>query len=115
MSIADLAVTAVTVLATGGIGVAAAARAPFVVTFMREVGVSESWLPRLATLKLAGALGLLAGLAVQPIGIAAGVGLVLYFIGAVTTHIRARVFYSIGFPATYLGLSIASLALAIAR
>jgi len=44
-----------------------------------------------------------------------GVGLVLYFIGAVTTHIRARVLDSIGFPAAYLGLSIASLALAIAR
>jgi hypothetical protein len=115
MSIAYLAVTAVTALATGGIGLAAAARAPFVVTFMREVRVPDSWLPKLATLKLAGAVGLLAGLVLQPIGIAAGVGLVLYFIGAVTTHIRARVLYSIGFPATYLGLSIASLALAITR
>jgi hypothetical protein len=115
MSIAYLAVTAVTVLATGGIGAAAAARAPFVVAFMHEVGVPESWLPKLAALKLAGALGLLAGLAVQPIGIAAGVGLVLYFVGAVSTHIRARVISSIGFPATYLGLSTASLALAITR
>jgi hypothetical protein len=66
-------------------------------------------------LKTAGALGLLAGLWLQPIGIAAGIGLVLFFVGAVITHIRADVIYNIGFPAAHLGLSIASLALAITR
>jgi hypothetical protein len=115
MSVAYVAVTVATVVATGGIGVAAATRAPFVLKFMSEVGIPESWVSKLAILKLAGALGLLAGLAVRPIGIAAGVGLVLYFVGAVLTHIRARVFYNIGFPAAYLGLSIASLALVINR
>ncbi len=115
MSIAYVAVTAVTAVAVGVIGMAAAARASFVLEFMSEVGVPESWMPKLAALKLAGALGLLAGLWLQPIGIAAGVGLVLYFIGAVITHIRAGVLANIAFPATYLGLSIASLALAITR
>jgi hypothetical protein len=47
MSIAYLAVTTATIAATGGIGVAAAAGAPFVLKFMSEVGVPESWLPKL--------------------------------------------------------------------
>jgi hypothetical protein len=115
MTIAYVVVTVATAVATGGIGVAAAARAPFVLKFMRDVSVPESWVSKLGIVKLAGALGLLAGLAVRPIGIAAGVGLVLYFVGAVITHIRAGVLYNIGFPAAYLGLSIGSLLLAITR
>ncbi len=115
MSIAYVAVTVATVVATGGIGIAAATRARFVLVFMDEVGVPESWVSRLGVLKVAGALGLLAGLAVQPLGIAAGVGLVLYFVGAIVTHVRARVLSNIAFPGAYLGLSIASLVLAITR
>jgi hypothetical protein len=115
MSTAYIAVTVATAAATGAIGAAAAARAQFVLKFMGEVGVPESWASKLGILKLAGALGLLTGLAVRPIGISAGVGLVLYFVGAVIAHIRAGVLHSIGFPAAYLALSIASLALAVSR
>ncbi|WP_327353347.1 DoxX family protein [Streptomyces sp. NBC_01304] len=57
---------------------------------MAKVGVPDSWLPRLATLKTAGAIGLLVGLAVAPIGVAAAIGVVLYFVGAVVTHVRAK-------------------------
>jgi hypothetical protein len=39
----DIALTLVTAAATGGIGAAATARAPFVLKFMREVGVPDSW------------------------------------------------------------------------
>jgi hypothetical protein len=115
VSTAYIVVTLATAAATGAIGGAAAARANFVLKFMGEVGVPESWAPKLGILKLAGALGLLTGLAARPIGIAAGVGLVLYFVGAVIAHIRAGVFYSIVFPVAYLALSIASLALAVGR
>jgi hypothetical protein len=56
------------------------------------------------------AVGLLLGLlGVRPIGIAAALGLVAFFIGAVATHVRARVFYNIAFPMAYLALAIASL------
>jgi hypothetical protein len=66
----------------------------------------------LGTLKVAGAIGLLGGLVGPPaIGIAAATGLVLYFIGAVIAHLRARVLYNIAFPGAYLGLSAASLVL----
>jgi DoxX-like family len=111
----DLALTIATAAATGGIGAAAAARAPFVLKFMREVGVPDSWPQALGAVKLAGAVGLLAGLRAKPAGIAAGSGLVLYFSAAVITHVRAGAFHSIGFPAVYLGLSSVSLALATRR
>ncbi|MFF2009658.1 DoxX family protein [Streptomyces sp. NPDC058195] len=65
-------------------------RNPQVVGNMAKVGVPDSWLPWLATAKSAGALGLLAGLVVAPLGIAAAAGLVLYFAGAVITHLRAK-------------------------
>ncbi|MEU6295454.1 DoxX family protein [Streptomyces erythrochromogenes] len=61
-----------------------------IVASMRKVEVPDSWLPRLATLKAAGALGLVAGLWVTPLGVAAAVGVTLYFIGAVISHLRVK-------------------------
>lgn len=58
----------------------------------------------------AGAAGLLVGLlGVRPLGIAAAVGLVLFFVGAVAAHLRARVFHNIAFPLGYLVLGTAAL------
>ena len=63
----------------------------FVLITAAKVGVPGSWLPMLGTLKAAGALGLLVGLIGVPlIGTAAAVGLVLFFVGAIITHLRAR-------------------------
>jgi DoxX-like family len=39
----------------------------------------------------------------------AALGVVAFFIGAVATHPRARVFYNIAFPIGYLALAVASL------
>ena len=47
---------------------------------MAKVGVSESWITTLGILKAAGALGLLIGIGVPAVGIAAAAGLVLFFI-----------------------------------
>lgn len=44
--------------------------------------------PLLATLEIAAAAGLLVGLAWWPVGIAAGIGAVLYFAGAIVAHLR---------------------------
>jgi DoxX-like family len=115
MSIAYLVVTVITVLATAGVAVADYIPAEFVLANSAEVGVPRSWLPMLGTLKLAGAVGLVAGLVVPAIGIAAAAGLVLFFIGAIVTHIRAGVLYNIAFPGTYLLLATASLILLAAR
>ncbi|MEU6164937.1 DoxX family protein [Streptomyces tanashiensis] len=65
-------------------------RNPQIVGNMTKLDVPESWLPRLATAKAAGAIGLLAGLAVPAVGGAAAVGVTLYFAGAVITHLRAK-------------------------
>ena len=41
------------------------------------------------------------------------VGLVLFFIGALVTHIRARVFHNIAVPAAYFALAVAAAVLAV--
>jgi hypothetical protein len=57
---------------------------------MARAGVPESWLTfPIGTLKLAGAFGLLAGLAVPWLGTLAAFGLVLFFVCALYTHVRA--------------------------
>jgi len=101
-------VTVITAIVTAAVAIPAG----FVLASSAEVHVPRSWLPMLGALKLAGAIGLLVGVVGLPvIGVAAATGLVLYFIGAVIAHLRARVFYNIAFPGAYLGLSAASLVL----
>jgi hypothetical protein len=56
------------------------------------VGVPLRLFPALAALELAGAVGLLVGIAVEAVGVAAGVALVAYFAAAVASHIRVRDF-----------------------
>jgi hypothetical protein len=91
-------------------------RAPFVLENSAEVGVAEGWLPLLGTLKVAGATGLLIGLLwARVIGMAAAIGLVLFFAGAIATHIRARVLYNLAFPGFYLALAVGSLILIATR
>ena len=108
-------ITAITILANAGAAAADLARARFVLANMAELGVPRSWLPPLAVLKGAGAAGLLLGLlGMRPLGIAAAIGLVLFFIGALAAHVRARVFHNIAFPGAYFTLAIASVALAVA-
>ena len=80
---------------------------------MERAGVPESWLTTLGALKGAGALGLLVGIVVPLIGIVAAVGVILFFLGAIITHLRAR-WYSFGFPGAYLLLAVASLVLGLA-
>jgi DoxX-like family len=70
--------------------------------------------PWLGTAKAAGAAGLLVGLFVQVIGIVAGIGLVLYFAGAVITVVRARLYSHIPYPLLYMAPVVGSLALGFA-
>ena len=53
-----------------------------------RVQVSRRWMVPLGGLLAAGAAGLLAGLAVPALGAAAAIGLILYFICAVSAHLR---------------------------
>ena len=61
-------------------------------------------------LKAAGALGLLIGIGVPLVGIAAATGLVVFFIGAIITHLRARD-YSFGLAVVFLVLAVSALIL----
>ena len=113
---AYIAVVLVTILANTAIAIADYAKAGFVLANSAEVGVPRSWLPLLATLKMAGAAGLALGvLAVPYLDIAAATGLVAFYIGALIAHLRAGVLYNLAFPGLYLALAAASLALAVAN
>jgi DoxX-like family len=84
-----------------------------ILTNMARVGVSESWITTLGAVKAAGALGLLIGIRVPLIGIAAAVGLVLFFVGAIVTHLRARD-YLFGLAVVFLLLAVAALVVRVA-
>jgi len=81
---------------------------------MNKLGVRESLLPILGILKAAGALGLLIGFRVPLIGIASAVGLTLFFIGAIVTHLLARD-YSLGngVPVIFLVVALGTLVLEV--
>ncbi|MFY9767672.1 MAG: DoxX family protein [Mycobacterium sp.] len=116
MTTACVVVTLFTAVITAAVGVADLIPAGFVLANSAEVHVPRSWLPMLGTVKLAGAIGLLVGLVALPaIGIAAATGLLLFFIGALIAHVRARALYNIAFPGAYLALSAASLVLLTAQ
>src|SRR5215468_7564155 len=69
--------------------VAKVRRDPRVVHAIQEVvGVPPDYFPLLAACEFAGALGLLLGIWLPWAGLAAGIGLVIYFVGAVVSHLR---------------------------
>ncbi|MGW2028256.1 DoxX family protein [Streptomyces decoyicus] len=104
----------VTVLAAVMAGFSAASvffHAKWVVQPMADYGIPRSWLPWLGSAKAAGAVGLLAGLFLPMVGVAAGIGLVLYFAGAVVAVVRARWYAHIPFPLVYAAPVIGALVL----
>jgi uncharacterized membrane protein YphA (DoxX/SURF4 family) len=82
---------------------------------MTKAGVSVSWLTfPIGTLKTTGAVGLAAGLAFRPLGVAAAIGLVLFFVCAIYTHIRANDYGPQFYLANgFLALNTAALVLAL--
>ena len=84
---------------------------PEVVATYTRVGVPEDRIDLLAGILIAGAAGLLAGLAWDPIGIAAGIGLVVYFLLAIVAHVRAGDARNLPVPVAIELLAVASLIL----
>lgn len=116
MFVAYVVVTITTIIANAAVAVADLCRAPFVLANSAEVGVPTIWLPLLGMLKAAGAVGLLVGLlGGRYLGIAAAIGLVAFFTGALAVHLRARVFYNLAFPGAFWLLAAGSLVLAIGQ
>lgn len=111
---AYIVVTLMAIAANTFIATADFMRYEFVLINSAKVGVPESWLTPLGILKAAGAGGLLLGLLGVPlIGAAAAAGLILFFVGAIITPLRARE-YSLAFPFAYLLLAVTALALDLA-
>jgi len=87
-------------------------RDPLPVRVVHEtVGVPLRYFPLLAACEFAGAVGLVVGIWWPLVGIAAGIGLVLYFVGAIASHLRGGDFKGIG-PAAFM-LVVAAGALAL--
>ena len=107
----------VTILAAVWVGYSAASLffgQKQIVQFLASYGVPRSWFPWLAAAKAAGAVGLLLGLLLPVVGLVAGIGLMLYFAGAIVTVVRARYYFHIPFPLMYLAPVAAAIALRFA-
>jgi uncharacterized membrane protein YphA (DoxX/SURF4 family) len=75
---------------------------PRIVKVIHEVvGVPMKYLPLLAACEFAGVVGLVLGIWWPPLGAAAALGLVVYFVGAVVSHLRVGDAQGVG-PAVFL-------------
>ncbi len=89
-------------------------RADSAVANATKVGVPLSWLVPLGVLKMAGAAGLLAGIAAPLLGVAAAIGLVLFFVCAVFAHLRVGWYSTLAFPLGFLLLAVSAAVLRLA-
>jgi hypothetical protein len=114
MHTAYLVVTILFAIMVAFSGVGKIRRNPHQVRVIHEtVGVPLKFFPFLAACEFAGALGLLAGIGWPPFGVAGGIGLVLYFVGAVVSHLRIGDFKGIGSAAFMLVVAAGALAMRI--
>ena len=86
-------------------------RPAWIIANMKRLGIEERWLPTLGILKGMGALGLLVGIAIQWIGVAAATGLVLFFVGAMVSAARVHWYAHMPFPLAWLALAAGALVL----
>jgi hypothetical protein len=87
---------------------------PQIVQVIHEVvGVPMKYFPLLAACEFSGALGVVLGIWWPVLGVAAGIGLVLYFVGAAVSHLRVGDIKGIGPAAFILAVAAAALALRI--
>ncbi|HTU84689.1 MAG TPA: DoxX family protein [Solirubrobacteraceae bacterium] len=112
MHIPYVVVTILAVLANGYAASLNFVGAQSVKVVADKVHVSQAWMIPFGTLLGAGAVGLLVGFAVPVLGTAAAIGLVLYFICAVSAHLRARD-PALGGALSFLVLALAALITAL--
>lgn len=115
MTTAYLTITLIAIAANGFSGIAALVHFKPILAGMAKADVPESWLTfPIGTLKTLGALGLAAGVVFRPLGVSAAVGLILFFVCAIYTHIRAGDYSAQFALATgFVGLNVAALALSL--
>jgi DoxX-like family len=113
---AYLVVTYIAIAFDGFSGIAALVHFSPILPGMASAGVPVSWLTfPIGTLKTLGTLGLIVGLWIPAIGIAAATGLVLFFVCALYTHVLAHdISGMVIFGGFMLALNCAALAVVIA-
>jgi hypothetical protein len=89
-------------------------RAEKAVANAAKVEVPPSWLLPLGALKFAGAVGLIAGIAVPLLGVAAAIGLALFFVCAIFAHLRVGWYSTLPFPIAFLLFAVVTLVLRLA-
>jgi hypothetical protein len=108
MQVTYVVITIVAALANGYAAFLSFVGAESVKGVADKVRVSRRWMIPFGILLASGALGLLIGFAVPVLGAAAAIGLVLYFLGAVSAHLRVRD-PGIGGAVSFLVLAVAVL------
>jgi len=112
--IACIVVSVILAFASFGSAMGKLQDVPQMVELLSSVG-AEGRGRLLGALQLAGAVGVLVGLAIAPIGIAASIGLLLYYLGAMGAHLRnGHALRQVVFPLPLVLLSAAALWLRIA-
>ena len=79
-------------------------------SLMAQMQVPESWMTNLGLIKAAGAVGLLVGIGMPLVAMAAAIGIIAFFVGAVTIHLRAGD-YSFALAVVFGLLAVAALVL----
>ena len=90
MTIALVIFASLLAFAAIGSAIAKLKKVPDVMASMASVGVKPNQVPLLAALEIAGGLGIIVGIWVPALGLAATIGLVLYFAGALLTHFKKK-------------------------
>ena len=90
MKIALIIFTSLLAFASIGSAIAKLKKVPDVMASMASVGVKPNQVPVLASLEIAGGVGLIAGIWAPALGTLAAACLALYFVGAFLTHLRKK-------------------------
>lgn len=87
-------------------------RNPMILANMEKLSLPMSWIPVLGALKGLAAIGLVAGIFIPQLRVLTAGCMVLFFVGAILAHLRARD-YALVSPGIFLGLAVAALVLAL--
>ena len=114
MGIAYLVITILLAAIVTFSGIGKIRRDPRIVQVIHElIGVPLKYFPLLTACEFAGALGVVLGIWWPFLGVAASIGLVIYFVGASVSHLRVGDVKGIGPAAFMLVVAAATLALRI--
>jgi uncharacterized membrane protein YphA (DoxX/SURF4 family) len=114
MSIAYLVITILLAAIVTFSGIGKIRHDPRIVQIIHEVvGVPLKYFSLLAACEFAGAAGIVLGIWWPYLGMAAGIGIVVYFVGAVVAHLRVGDVKGVGPSAFLLVVAAAALALRI--